>query len=276
MSTYSELLQNARKLLKDKEINDAEVDAWYLMSHVFKISRTDLLLRGNCKVEEIDSQYYMRLINMRASYYPLQYIIGTQEFMGLEFDVTSDVLIPRQDTEILVEEVLKLCEGKSVLDMCTGSGCIIISIAMLGKPRTVAAADISEAALQVATRNAMKHGTKIEFIKSDLFDHIDKSYDIIVSNPPYIPTKVIQELMPEVREHEPLLALDGDQDGLSFYRRIAAMLKKHLNKDGAVLVEIGHDQGKAVSEILLKEGLSDIVIKKDLSGLDRVVIARKL
>jgi release factor glutamine methyltransferase len=195
--------------------------------------------------------------------------------MGLEFDVSPHVLIPRQDTEILVEEALKLCEGKKVLDMCTGSGCIIISIAKLGKSAGVAAVDISAEALNVAKGNAAKNEVKVEFIESDLFEKVEGDYDIIVSNPPYIRTKVMEELMPEVKDHEPVIALDGSKDGLYFYRKITASLKQHLRSGGTILYEIGYDQGEAVRDILKQEGFTDILVKKDLSGLDRVVTARR-
>lgn len=275
MSTYNELLQSARAMLKEQQIADAELDAWYLLSNVFKISRTDLLLQGDNTVSEADREHFLKLVKVRAKHVPLQHITGTQEFMGLEFEVTPDVLIPRQDTEILVEEVLKRCDGKSVLDMCTGSGCIIVSTARLGRPSRTVGVDISESALKVASQNAQKHQVKIELLKSDLFDQVVGCFDIIVSNPPYIPTNIINELMPEVKDHEPVIALDGYEDGLYFYRRIAAAIDKHLSSQGIVLFEIGYDQGEAVKAILLKVGLHDVKIIKDLSGLDRVVSARK-
>lgn len=275
MSTYKELLQSAQRILQEKQITDANVDAWLLLSHVFGINRTDYLLHSDKTVDDADSKRYMELVDLRASHIPLQHITGTQEFMGIEFCVTPDVLIPRQDTEILVEEVLKICNGKTVLDMCTGSGCIIISTAKLGKPDKTVGVDISEKALKVAAKNAMRNNVRIEFIYSNLFENVEGYYDIIVSNPPYIPTQVIHDLMPEVKNHEPILALDGDEDGLSFYRRIAVESKKYLNREGKLLFEIGYDQGNKVRDILISEGYTDIIIKKDLSGLDRVVTAAK-
>jgi protein-(glutamine-N5) methyltransferase, release factor-specific len=275
MFTYKELLQIARKQLKEQKIADAELDAWYLLSHVCSISRTDYLLRELSTVPEEDCLHYMDLINMRAKHIPLQYITGYQEFMGLEFKVSPDVLIPRQDTELLAEEVLKCCKGKTVLDMCTGSGCIIISAAKLGEPLNAAGADISEEALKIAAQNAAIHGVEIELIKSDMFEQVSGSYDIIVSNPPYIRTRQIKELMPEVKNHEPFIALDGKEDGLYFYRCVIAALKEHLNSKGSILFEIGYDQGEAVKELLYRTDFTDIVIKKDLSGLDRVVRAVK-
>ncbi len=275
MSTYKELLDGARKKLKEHEIADGEVDAWYLLSHVFQIRRTDYYLNQLSNADEIKSERYRHLVELRANHIPLQHITGVQEFMGLEFEVSPDVLIPRQDTEVLVEEVLKNCEGKTVLDMCTGSGCIIISINKLGHPARAVGVDVSEKALEIAAKNGTKHSVEIEFIHSDLFEQVEGVYDIIVSNPPYIPTETIDELMVEVKEHEPFIALDGSQDGLYFYRRITAALNKHLRSGGFVYYEIGHDQGEAVKQILSQEGFIDICIKKDLSGLDRVVSAKK-
>ena len=274
MSTYNELLRTARDMLKQQEITDAEVDAWYLMSHVFKINRTTLLLHGDESAPDMESIRYLSLIKERAGYIPLQHLTGIQEFMGLEFEVNEDVLIPRQDTEILVEEVLKVCEDKNVLDMCTGSGCIIISLAKLGKLQKATGVDISDKALSVAAKNASRHITDIEFIKSNLFEQLTGTYDIIVSNPPYIPTGEIPFLMPEVKDHEPVLALDGTDDGLEFYRRISSEARKFLRRDGYIFFEIGHNQGEDVRQILLQYGFTEIMIKKDLSGLDRVVSAR--
>lgn len=274
MSTYKELYRNSCTLLKNRKIEDAELDAWYLLSYVFQMNRTAYLIYGDEEADEEKGRHYMKLITLRAEHIPLQYITGTQEFMGLEFRVTPDVLIPRQDTEILVEEVLKNCDSKMVLDMCTGSGCIIISTARLGKPGRTVGVDISPEALTVARDNAVSLGVNTQFIQSNLFEKVEGNYDIIISNPPYIPTKDIDNLMPEVKNHEPVLALDGDKDGLYFYREIAVQSKKHFEQNGQLFLEIGYDQGEAVREILSREGYTDINIKKDLSGHDRVVTAR--
>ena len=276
MSTYKQLLQTGRELLKQQGIADADVDAWYLHAHVFQINRTDLLFKGDTDAEQLSEDRYLELIRQRESHIPLQHITGSQEFMGMEFEVNRDVLVPRQDTEILVEEVLKISEHRSVLDMCTGSGCIIISLAKLGNPARAVGADLSEKALAVAEKNVQKHKVEIELIRSDLFEGITGSYDILVSNPPYIPSGEISGLMPEVRDFEPRMALDGSEDGLLFYRRISEAAKSHLNRNGFIFYEIGHNQGEAVKQILQREGYTDIKIKKDLSGLDRVVSARRL
>lgn len=275
MNTYRQVLITAKDILKKHDIADADVDAWYLLAHVFHLSRAEYFLDENNMVPEDGIDRYMNLVKKRASNIPLQYIIGSQEFMGLEFEVNESVLIPRQDTEILVEEIIKVCKNKSVLDMCTGSGCIIISLAKLGDITEAVGVDISEEALNVAKRNAKNMNVKVNYIQSNLFRDVEGVYDIIVSNPPYIPTDEIENLMPEVKEHEPILALDGSQDGLNFYRQIAECSPNFLKKNGYLFLEIGHDQGVAVKELLHAQGFYDIEIKKDLSGLDRVVIGRR-
>ena len=275
MSTLKQLLQTGRELLKQQGIADANVDAWYLLTHVFGLTRTDLLLKGDMQADVVKSNLYMELIKRRSNHVPLQHITGSQEFMGLEFYVNEDVLVPRQDTEILVSEVLKICEQKSVLDMCTGSGCIIISLALLGNLTEAVGVDLSEKALTVAAKNVDKHKAQVKLIQSDLFSEVEGSFDILVSNPPYIPSGDIPELMPEVKDFEPMLALDGSEDGLAFYRRISKRSKNHLKQGGLIFYEIGHNQGEAVKRILETEGFTDVTIKKDLSGLDRVVSARR-
>jgi len=275
MSTYNEILQTAREILKQHKIADANVDAWYLLAHVFTMNRMELLLHGEEQAPEENSRRYLCLVRKRAEHTPLQHITGTQEFMGLEFDVSEDVLIPRQDTEILVEEVLRVCEEKSVLDMCTGSGCIIVSLMKLGKLQKAVGVDISNKALDIATKNAHKHMVKIEYLQSDLFHEVEGYYDIIVSNPPYIPTEEINHLMPEVKNHEPITALDGSTDGLLFYRKIVVESGAHLRSGGFLFFEIGHNQGEEVKQILLNNGFTNVIIKKDLSGLDRVVFATR-
>lgn len=274
MSTYKELLISAQKILNDNGIIDANLDAWYLLAHVFGMSRSDFFLHEQEEGSEDKASVYNKLVQMRARHIPLQYITGTQEFMGLEFEVNENVLIPRQDTEVLVEEVLNVCENKSILDLCTGSGCIIISLAKLGNINKAVGTDISKKALNVANRNAKKLNVDVTFINSDLFEELDGKYDIIVSNPPYIESAELLSLMPEVQDHEPKLALDGGADGLLIYQRIIKDLSKFLNPGGYVYFEIGYNQGKAISEMLKEAGFTDVYIKKDLSGLDRVVCGR--
>jgi release factor glutamine methyltransferase len=275
MSTLRELLQTAGNHFKEYQIADAELDAWYLLAYVFKISRPAYYLKEDEAAAEEDQKRYLQLVEQRAGHVPLQLLIGTQEFMGLTFEVTRDVLIPRQDTEVLAEEVLRVCKQKTVLDMCTGSGCIIVSLAKLGGIKEAVGVDISGKALKIAERNARKHGVKVTLLQSDLFESVNGVYDIIVSNPPYIPTGEIGHLMPEVRNYEPIMALDGDHDGLGFYRRIITALKDHVVRNGYVFFEIGYNQGKDVTQMLQEEGFADVGIKRDLSGLDRVVCARR-
>lgn len=275
MNTYNELLQTAREFLKKNGIADANLDAWYLLAHVFGINRADFVILGNDIVSRDKALCYKDLIEKRAQHIPLQYIIGEQEFMGLEFEINEHVLIPRQDTEILVEEVLKVCKDKSLLDMCTGSGCIVISLSKLGSLKAAVASDISPKALQLAEKNAKKHTVKVDFILSDLFDRIVGKYDVIVSNPPYIKSEELKSLMPEVKNYEPTQALDGGLDGLIFYKRIISDIDRFLNPGGYVFFEVGYDQGVAVSKLLSGAGFIDINIKKDFSDLDRVVYAKK-
>lgn len=275
MSTYKELLQTAREFLKKSGIADADIDAWYLLAHVFGINRADFFMHENKKVSEDKALEYKKLIEKRASHVPLQYLTGVQEFMGLEFEVDENVLIPRQDTELLVEEVLKVSKDKAVLDMCTGSGCIIISLAKLGNIKEAVGIDISREALKVAKRNAYRLGAEVDFIYSDLFDNVEGVFDIIVSNPPYIKTEEILSLIPEVKDHEPKLALDAGASGLVYYKRIIDEVNRFLNSGGYLFFEIGYDQGGAVSKMLEEQGFIDINVKKDLSGLDRVVYGKR-
>lgn len=274
MRSFRSAYEEASKKLQEQDIPDAKLDAWYLLEQVSGLTRAEYFLHQE---EEMEEEAYIeleRLLKLRMNHIPLQQITGNQEFMGLPFRVNEHVLIPRQDTEILVEEVLKVSKDKSVLDMCTGSGCIIISIAKLGKIKAAVAADISTEALLVAKENARENEAPVQFVKSDMFEEIHQTFDIIVSNPPYIKTAEIQKLMPEVKEHEPYIALDGDTDGLKFYRIIAEKAGEFLNKDGYLFLEIGYDQGEAVKELLSLNGFNDIRILKDLAGLDRVISAK--
>ena len=218
---------------------------------------------------------YRVVIRKRAEHVPLQYITGEQEFMGLSFKVNSNVLIPRQDTETLVEEALKVIRpGMKVLDMCTGSGCILISILKNVLNVEGVGCDISKQALIVAKENAKLNNVVATFERSDLFDHVTETFDVVVSNPPYIRTEEIATLMPEVCQFEPVGALDGKEDGLFFYRKMIAESSKYLNPNGVILFEIGYDQGQDVSLMLKEAGYKDVQIVKDLARNDRVVIGR--
>ncbi len=316
--TWRELLDAGGIMLMNAGVPDAGTDAWYLMEAAFGIDRVHYYLDQNrpIRAERLEKGYgiYQEMLKKRAKRVPLQQILGTQNFMGLNFYVDENVLIPRQDTETLVERVLKDYPKKelSLLDMCTGSGCIAISLALLGGYKDVTAVDVSEQALKVAKKNARQHfliqkGTTrsksfqvsenpwcirletwlldgnrnterhtLSLLKSDLFQEIgpEVMYDVIVSNPPYIPSAVIDGLEPEVRDHEPRLALDGSEDGLHFYRVLALECSRHLKKGGSIYFEIGYDQADAVSRILTIAGYKEIEVIKDEPGLDRVVKAR--
>lgn len=275
MITYQELLKSGENELVSSNISDAELDAWYLFEYITGMSRAKFFLDRDMEVSDEIKDRYLSLIHMRKEHIPLQHITGTQEFMGFDFFVNENVLVPRQDTECLVENVLPFAHGKKILDMCTGSGCIIISLKKLEETAECTGADISKKALEVAQKNAASNEAEVYFIESDMFEKINGKYDIIVSNPPYIRPDVIKTLEPEVREHDPMLALDGGEDGLMFYRILAKEGKKHLAGPGMMFMEIGHDQGIAVKEIFENEGFKEVVVKKDLCENDRVVMAVK-
>ena len=269
------LLVDGAKMLAQAGIEEAELDARYILEHITGLNMAQYFIHSEDIIEKDKAEEFFRLIERRSKRIPLSYVIGTRDFFGLTFKVNENVLIPEQETELLVEEVIKYSEGKAVLDMCTGSGCIAISIALFGKPSKVAASDISEKALEVARENAksLKAG-EISFIQGDMFENVTDKFDIIVSNPPYIETGEIDELMPEVRDYIPRLALDGDEDGLKFYRIISKEAVKKLNKNGRIFYEIGYNQSRAVASILLENGFTDVKIMKDYSGLDRIVMAK--
>ncbi len=274
-----DVIKQGEEILKAAGIVDWKIDSWLLAEYVFDINRTVFYMNPNMKVDTKLRDKYIELINLRALKTPLQYITGKQEFMGLDFIVNENVLIPRQDTELLVEKVVEHIKTKKekvkVLDMCTGSGCIAISIDKLCENAWVFAADVSEKALDIAKKNNELNNTNVTFIQSDLFTKIQSDFDIIVSNPPYIKTKEIEALMDEVRVHEPRIALDGSTDGLKFYKKIAIDGRQYLRKNGIMFLEIGYDQGISVPEILDINGYTDIKVYKDLADNDRVVIARK-
>lgn len=274
MKTIEELLRDGESRLRDAYIEDAKLDAWYLMEYCFHMSRVSFLLDKDKPVSEEKEREYFAFIEKRKMHIPLQHITGEQEFMGYPFYVNEHVLIPRQDTEILVEEILPYASGKKVLDMCTGSGCILISLEKEADLKAGVGADISSEALKVARKNADRNQSDVRFVQSDLFAQIDDTFDIIVSNPPYIESKEVDCLMPEVRLHEPRIALDGMEDGLYFYRKIIKESIAYLNPGGRIFFEIGYNQGEAVSRLLKEAGYSEIKVKKDLAQLDRVVSAK--
>lgn len=298
--SVKEILNIGQRRLQDAGVSDADLDCKLLYCFMRNITRTQLILMYQSVLEDRLCDEYFRLIDERASGKPLQYITGTQEFMGLEFDVNESVLIPRQDTETMVEDVISVIKdgalrGESlegtgrrewdILDLCAGSGAIGVSLAKLlaGVKVNVTCSDMSKAALEVARKNAEKHGVSksVKFAEGDMFAPFDgrfkkKKFDLIVSNPPYIESDVIPTLQTEVKDHEPMSALDGGEDGLDFYRIIAREAGEFMKKRGILFLEIGCDQGSAVRELLTEAGgYSDVRCLKDLAGRDRIIYAVK-
>lgn len=273
--TLQMIYKEGAETLEHAGIPDAKLDAWYLLEYVIGISRASYFGDPKREVPKEQAESYREVILRRAGHIPLQHITGEQEFMGYSFLVNPDVLIPRQDTETLTEEALKFTKpGMKVLDLCTGSGCILISLMKKCHGLTGTGCDISEKALKTARENGRRLQVEASWIQSDLFEQISECFDLIVSNPPYIRTGVIEELQEEVRLHDPWIALDGKKDGLYFYRRIIAESTGYIRDNGALMFEIGHDQAEDVVRLMEEAGYTQIRVKKDLAGLDRVVTGR--
>lgn len=270
--TLLEACRYGERELKRAGVPEAGLNAWLLLEYVSGCSRSHYLAYQEEELSEEAKRRFLEVIERRSKRVPLQYITGTQEFMGHSFLVSDQVLIPRQDTEVLVEEVLKVLKpGMRFLDLCTGSGCILLSL-LLGCPGVVGVgSDISLPALKIAEKNRALLGQEALLLESDLFEHVEGAFDLIVSNPPYIKSQEILGLMEEVRMFEPVSALDGHEDGLYFYGRIARESCSYLKAGGRLYLEIGWDQGQAVPELLREQGFQEIEVKKDLAGLDRVV-----
>lgn len=272
---YQEAMEWGSNVLEQAGVTEAKLDAWLLLETVCKINRTFYYSHMKEAMTLEQQSEYEIAIRKRAERIPLQYITGEQEFMGLNFKVNSNVLVPRQDTETLVEEALKICQpGMQILDLGTGSGCIVISLVKNAHGMTATGSDISKQALLVAKENARLHEVEVEWVRSNLYENISGRFDLIVSNPPYIPQADILELMPEVRDFEPVGALDGGVDGLDFYRQIIAQSKDYLNKDGYLYLEIGYDQGPAVTNMMCAAGYRDVAVVRDLAHRERVVKGR--
>ena len=292
-----EMLTMGEKQLMDSDIADATRDCKILYCYMMDIPFSKIILEYQEVLQDRLCDKYFELIDRRSKGEPVQYIMGSQEFMGLEFIVNENVLIPRQDTETLVEDALEIINTGTlrgedmdvkrkewdILDLCTGSGAIGVSLARIANKVNVTCSDISEGAIKVAKENAQKHGVakSVKFEQGDLFKPFSKhfrkqKFDMIISNPPYIKSSVIPTLQKEVCEHEPLSALDGGESGLDFHERIVSGVGGHLRKGGVLLLEIGHDQGEAVSGLLSRNGeFTSIRVLKDLANRDRIVFAKK-
>lgn len=275
--TLRDCLTDGRIYLKEHGINEYDLDAWYLMEYVWKMDRTEYFMKMQETADPEKEEEYQKILKRRASRIPLQQLTGEAWFYGRKFYVNEHVLIPRQDTEVLIEEVLKqMPQSGHLLDLCTGSGCILLTL-LQEKPKwTGIGVDISAEALNVAEKNRSMMQVQAELLESDLFSALNREerFECIVSNPPYIPSAVITTLMDEVKGHEPVIALDGGEDGLYFYRKITREAKKYLQPGGLLCYEIGHDQGEALLQIFREEGYQKGTIVKDLAGLDRVAYAR--
>lgn len=289
MQTFHELLTQGTQLLMNAGIEEARLDAWLLLEYTADISRAWYYAHPESEVNEEIVSEYLSLCQKRAEHIPLQHLTHQACFMGYDFYVNERVLVPRQDTEVLAEEALhqlRNIRNPRILDMCTGSGCLLLSLLMELPDAIGTGVDISEAALAVAERNRknLELEKRAVLVQSDTFsgDYFQKNsgnisleYDMLISNPPYIPTEDIGKLMEEVRFHDPVLALDGREDGLYFYRRITEQAGKYLKPGGWLMYEIGCEQGTDVSAIMQGEGFTEVTVKKDLAGLDRVVIGKK-
>ena len=275
---YKDLFEQTANTLERVGIPEAKLDARLLLEYVCGTDHSTLFAHPDREISSDELERVNELLKRRSEREPLAYILGTWDFMGLSFNVNKNVLIPEQDTEILVEEVLRFCEdGMKILDLCTGSGCIALSLLNYTNNTFAYATDISKEALEVAQGNADKLGLskRIIFEKADLFpvSNADK-YDILVSNPPYIESAVIDSLAPEVKDFEPRLALDGDEDGLKFYKRIIDNTGELLFGNGYIFLEIGYDQADKVKELMVNNGnFHEIEVIKDYSGNDRVIRA---
>ncbi|MBO6133984.1 MAG: peptide chain release factor N(5)-glutamine methyltransferase [Lachnospiraceae bacterium] len=270
---YREALKSGEKELEASGIECFEVDAYSLLAHVTGKNRTFILSHGDEEdLTDREQEIYSLLIEKRAGRVPLQHLIGSVDFMGLEFLVCPRVLIPRIDTEFLVEEALRVIDdGSRVLDLCVGSGCILLSIMKYKNGIDGVGSDISDEALELSSRNAEKLGLSPVLIKGDMFENIEGKFDYIISNPPYIRTDDIDSLQEEVRLYDPRIALDGGFDGLDFYRVIAGSAAQYLNREGRIFLEIGYDQGEEVKRIFEDAGYLDVEMIRDYSGNMRVI-----
>jgi len=285
MKTIKQFWLYASESLKNAGNETPVLEAGVMLCHVLKCDRAYLYSHDDRVLQEAECEELELILQRRLQNVPLQYLLGETEFMSLTFKVSPAVLIPRQDTELLAEKCIGLAasldsqsgEALRVLDMCTGSGCIAVSIAHYCPAARVVASDMSQAALEVAEINSEAAGVKdrLEFRRGDLFEAIgqEERFDIIAGNPPYIETATVQGLQAQVRDHEPFMALDGGADGLCFYRRIVAAAPGFLKENGYLVLEIGYNQSESVSK-LMEESFDGVTVIKDLGGNDRVVLGR--
>jgi len=282
-----DLLQTATRALTGAGIPDGRREAETLIAHLLDRPRLDLYRSDSLSLNPNQEKAFADLIRRRAGREPLQYILGTQEFWGLEFRVTTDTLIPRPETELLIEAVKEEFDQPAspitVADLCTGTGCLAVTLATLYPTARILATDLSSAALDVARSNAARHGMtgRIEFLEGDLLEplastRLHNRMDVIVANPPYVPASELDRLQPEVRFHEPRLALDGGRDGLDFYRRILPRALDFLRPDGRLILEVGIRQAIPVRNTAEQIGWRVDRIKKDLAGIARVVVLEKM
>ncbi|MGV8145828.1 MAG: peptide chain release factor N(5)-glutamine methyltransferase [Alkaliphilus sp.] len=285
MVTVEQILKKATQKLKKLEMKTPQLDAEVILCNTLGVDRIKLHIYPEMKISQEMCRKFWIDVEKRENNMPVQYIVNLQEFMGLDFLVEKGVLIPRADTELLVEESMKICKEKfaklptEALEIGVGSGAISVSLAKFIDEIRIKAIDISKKALEVAKKNAKTHGVdeKIEFLLGDIFAPItnkdeESFFDIIVSNPPYISNGDIETLIPQVKDYEPLIALVGGEDGLDFYRNIIAKSPNFLKDKGWLVLEIGYDQGCKVSELMEERGFKKIVVKKDLAGHNRLVI----
>lgn len=274
----AEAVNSVKQKLEKNGIDNPMLDAQLIVGSCTGMSRVQILTYPDKILEENQICKINEMCLKRIKRMPMQYILGVCEFMGLDFNVNEHTLIPRGDTEILVEnaiEIIKDKDYKLALDIGTGSGAIAVSVSKYTEAE-VFAVDISTEAIEMAKKNAMNNNVSVKFINSNLFENVEGKFDIILSNPPYIEKEVIKTLESDVKDYEPILALDGGVDGLDFYRRIIKDCHKHINDQGSVIFEIGYNQGEAVSKLLIDKGFQNVEVKKDLAGLDRVVIGFNL
>ena len=276
--TRKEIREETARRLQEAGIEEYEYETWMLLEWKLGVDRAEYFMDPDAEVPQEQWNNLDAALRKRERRIPLQYLMGSCEFMGYSFAVDERVLIPRQDTECLVElaveQMRRSPEPCRVLDLCTGSGCIGVSVKLLCPQAQVVLSDVSEGALAVAGENARSLGAPVELVQGDLFENVQGTFDYILSNPPYIPSKVIDGLMPEVRDHEPRLALDGTEDGLHFYRRIVREATKRLRPGGRLLFEIGQEQGEALLSLLQEAGYEETAIRQDLAGLDRIAVGR--